>query len=135
MRGKDYAGALGDGVIKGLVKTAIQIEDQAVSNATDSVRTGRLRGSITWAIRNQGSHPRAPADTRDAVSKPHDKYTAHVGTNVEYAPYVEYGTVRFPSGKPYLRPAVDTVRHDMDMEQEIKNALRYEQQNMRRNRG
>lgn len=29
----------------------------------------------------------------------------HIGTNVEYAPYVELGTVRM-SARPYLRPAV-----------------------------
>lgn len=49
------------------------------------VDTGRLRSSISFEV-----------DTRA---------TATVGTNVEYAPYVEYGTSRM-AAQPYLRPAV-----------------------------
>ncbi|MBO8173498.1 MAG: HK97 gp10 family phage protein [Bacillaceae bacterium] len=52
------------------------------------VRTGRLRASI-----HTGRHG------------PLERY---VGTNVEYAPYVEFGTRRM-SAKPYLRPAVKKV--------------------------
>lgn len=50
-----------------------------------SVDTGRLRNSVTHAI-NIGE---------EAV---------YIGTNVEYAPYVELGTSRSKE-KPYLRPA------------------------------
>ena len=35
-----------------------------------------------------------------------------VGTNVEYAPYVEFGT-RHMSAQPYLRPAVEEVRSNI----------------------
>ncbi len=35
--------------------------------------------------------------------------SASVGTNVEYAPYVEYGTSRM-AAKPYLTPAAEAVR-------------------------
>lgn len=49
------------------------------------VDTGRLRNSITHAT---------------------DKDSAYVGTNVEYAPYVELGTSR-TRAQPYLRPAVE----------------------------
>jgi len=49
------------------------------------VDTGRLRNSITHAI------------------SPNEKAT-YIGTNVEYAPYVELGTSRSKE-KPYLRPA------------------------------
>lgn len=44
---------------------------------------GTLRGSITHAV--QGD-------------------SAYVGTNVEYAPYVEMGT-RYMAARPFLRPA------------------------------
>ena len=50
-----------------------------------SVDTGRLRNSVTHAI-DMGE---------EAV---------YIGTNVEYAPYVELGTSRSKE-KPYLRPA------------------------------
>ncbi len=50
------------------------------------VDTGNLRNSIT--------HARM------------DENTEVIGTNVEYAPYVELGTVRM-SARPYLRPAAE----------------------------
>lgn len=48
--------------------------------------TGRLRGSITTNI----------------IST----YSGEVGTNVEYAGWVEYGT-RYQSAQPYFEPAVE----------------------------
>lgn len=52
------------------------------------VDTGRLRASIDVA------------DGRDSNGSYVD-----VGTHVEYAPYVEFGT-RFQSSQPYMRPAI-----------------------------
>jgi len=49
------------------------------------VRTGRLRNSISHS---QGAG------------------VAYIGTNVEYAPYVELGTSR-QKAKPFLRPAAE----------------------------
>lgn len=63
------------------------------------VDTGNLRNSIT--------HQRG------------DNYVA-IGTNVEYAPYVEMGTSRMKA-QPYLRPAVD--EHLTEYEQIIKSSL------------
>lgn len=50
------------------------------------VDTGRLRNSITHAQ--------------------FDENTEVIGTNVEYAPYVELGTMRM-SARPFLRPAAE----------------------------
>ena len=47
------------------------------------VDTGRLRNSISHAVEGD---------------------SAYIGTNVEYAPYVEMGTVR-TRAQPYLKPA------------------------------
>lgn len=52
------------------------------------VRTGRLRASIHAGKERENVH--------------------YVGTNVHYAPYVEFGT-RKMTAKPYLRPAVKKV--------------------------
>ncbi len=52
------------------------------------VDTGNLRKSIDYKV---------------LTSK-----LARVGTNVEYAPHVEFGT-KFWKGKPYLRPALDKL--------------------------
>lgn len=72
---------------------------------------GRLKGSITHATKRERSNPSGPMNkTNDGVSAPTDEWTVHVGTNVEYAPYVEYGT-RYMRARPtprgYLRRAFD----------------------------
>jgi HK97 gp10 family phage protein len=68
---------------------ALVIENAAKQRSP--VRTGNLRRSIH-------TEPARAADGKAA--------TARVGTNVEYAPYVEFGTRRM-SARPYLRPALD----------------------------
>lgn len=52
------------------------------------VDTGRLRSSITWQIQR---------DTQGLL--------AVIGTNVEYARYVELGTIH-TAAQPFLRPAL-----------------------------
>lgn len=54
------------------------------------VRTGNLRSSL---------------EARSAIQT--DERSATVGTNVEYAPYVEYGTSRGMPPRPFLRPAIE----------------------------
>ena len=49
------------------------------------VDTGRLRGSI-------------------AVEEDENKMEVMIGTDVKYAPYVEFGTCKM-AARPYLRPA------------------------------
>lgn len=65
------------------------------------VDTGNLRNSITHAV--EGSE--------DAV---------YVGTDVEYAPYVEMGTRR-TAARPFLRPAA--TEHGAQYRQMLKKAL------------
>jgi HK97 gp10 family phage protein len=62
-------------------------ENNAVMEITalGAVDTGNLRNSITHET---------------------DSDTAYVGTNVEYAPYVEFGTRRYPHERPFLRNAI-----------------------------
>ena len=72
------------------------------------VDTGRLRNSITH--------------------QQYDDYTEVVGTNVEYAPYVELGHHTkggtFVSGKPFLRPAAEghTLEYKNILNTVMKNA-------------
>lgn len=58
-----------------------------------------------------------PVDTgrlRNSISHARDDKSAYIGTNVEYAAYVELGTSRMKA-RPYLRPAaqdnVDEYKH------------------------
>lgn len=64
----------------------LQAEGNAVDEITTlgAVDTGRLRGSI---------------------SHTHDDHNAYIGTNLEYAPYVELGTHKMAS-RPFLRNAI-----------------------------
>lgn len=50
-----------------------------------------------------------PVDTgnlRNSITHTSDDDTAYIGTNVEYAPYVEYGTSR-TKAQPFLKPAAN----------------------------
>lgn len=80
---------MSEAVKKALTEIAIDITRDA--RAIVPVDTGRLKGSITWAVQSQKSNVDSPAISTDGVSAPSDKWTAHVGTNVEYAIPVEYG--------------------------------------------
>ena len=49
-----------------------------------------------------------PVDTgnlRNSITHTRDEKSAYIGTNVEYAPYVELGTSRMKA-QPYLKPSV-----------------------------
>ena len=73
------------------------------AKAACPVRTGNLRNSIT--------HEQM-SDTVEVI-----------GTNVEYAPYVELGTSRM-SARPYLRPAAEghTEEYKEILRRTMKNA-------------
>jgi HK97 gp10 family phage protein len=77
-------------VARELTRRVIRVESAAIRGCP--VDTGRLRSSITHEI---------AADHRGLVGR--------VGTDVEYAPYVEYGTSRSPA-QPYLRPALGAAQ-------------------------
>ena len=65
---------------------AIGITCEAYAKLLCPVDTGRLRNSLTHDVRKE-------------------QECVYVGTNVEYAPYVEMGTSR-SRAQPYLEPAV-----------------------------
>jgi len=73
-----------------LPKAGVEVQKEAVRiiRAKEIIDSGRLRDSIKFKVSN------------DDVK---------VGTNVEYAPYQEYGTYKI-AARPYLRPALDQKR-------------------------
>ena len=79
--------ALDKALVAALEECGLDGERFAKDNLTrnDSVDTGRLRNSVTHQLR----------ESERAV---------YIGTNVEYGPYVEYGTEK-SKPKPFLRPA------------------------------
>lgn len=78
-----------DQVAKVLTAKALRVE--AIAKRLCPVDTGRLRASIT-----------------SEVGKDSDGLYAVVGSDVEYAGYVEFGTSR-NAAQPYLRPALAEV--------------------------
>ena len=74
------------------------VKAQAVSLAP--VDTGRLRSSIGY---------KTPTKTEGDLTVSPRKNEAYVGTNVEYAGHVEFGTRR-AAAQPYLRPAAGVLK-------------------------
>lgn len=79
---KEVLDALNDKIAVALETIGLRAERHAKEYCP--VDTGRLRNSISHAI---------------------DDDSAYIGTNVEYAPYVELGTNK-QRAEPYLKPAV-----------------------------
>jgi len=145
MAKKNYAQAVDVAIIRGLITVAVKIEGDAKLLAP--VDTGRLAGSITYATKKKASGVESPATHSDGVSTPRNKWMAYVGTNVEYAADVEYGTrphsingpvkirgvgwryiKKHPGTKKqsFLRAAIDNNRHGAlrDFKAEIHGGLK-----------
>ena len=97
-----------------LTMLGIQAEKHAKEGITNqgAIDTGLLRNSITWAIGGKRANIR---EYRADRGEKQGSYTetaekrqnpcVFVGTNVEYAAYVEMGTSKMRP-RPYLKPAV-----------------------------
>ena len=92
------------------ISIGLAVEAQAKLLAP--VDTGRLRGSIMLAAYG-GQYRTSPqgngSEATDQIADPSEPGEVHVGTAVEYAPYVEYGTMN-SFAQPFLRPALDIVK-------------------------
>ena len=102
MANHNYDSAMDKAIDAALTKAGIIIEGAAVGLAPRD--TGRLIGSLTWRTSSAESSLSGGAGADDRVSKPGRKWLLHVGTNVHYAPHLEYGT-RKMAKRPFLRPA------------------------------
>lgn len=90
--------ALGEQLGQGMIAIGMTAESNAKQEITKAVydtpesksgyvRTGRLRNSISYGV-----------DTSEPA--------VYIGSNVEYAPYVELGTSKMQA-RPFLKPAVE----------------------------
>ena len=84
-------------VKKALEEIGIEAEGHA-----KEIDTGRLRNSTTWAV--GGENPNASGYSGIAPKK--DEPCVYIGTNVHYAPYIEFGTNKMPA-RAFIRPAVE----------------------------
>ena len=106
--------ALGEQLGQAMIAIGMAAESNAKQEITKSVydtpesksgyvRTGRLRNSITYGV-----------DTAEPA--------VYIGSNVEYAPYVELGTSKM-AARPFLKPAVENyaVEYKDLLEQAMKS--------------
>lgn len=97
---KEVLSALGKAIERGL--EAIGLTAEGYAKKETPVDTGRLRNSISHAT---------------------DKEAAYIGTNVEYAPYVELGSPTVKAHHMLQRAATQhTDEYKKLMEESIKNA-------------
>lgn len=92
---RDIAKAISNGL------EAIGMTAETYAKEDCPVDTGRLRNSITHEV----------SDKEQAV---------YIGTNVEYAPYVELGTSK-QAPRPFLKPAA--TQHSGEYKRIMKDAM------------
>lgn len=128
---KQVLDALEQAVDRALYICGGKAESYAKQNLTDngSVDTGLLRNSITFARGGKNANIDSYSANKGGASgsysgnAPHEgigERAVYIGTNVEYAPFVELGTIR-SHPKPYLRPAAEN--HAEEYKKIIKNEL------------
>ena len=125
-------------VRNGLVAIGLTAETKAKKNITKnkSVDTGRLRNSITYAIAGEKPHvntykankkssgkKKLTTYSYDGIAEGKKNSAVYIGTNVEYAPFVENGS-RNNTPKPFLKPAATEHAEEYKkiMTEAMKNA-------------
>ena len=106
---------------------SIEIHDNS-KEVSDNIKAALLRGLETGGLVAEGDAKKlAQVDTgnlRNSITHDVDNVepAAYIGTNVEYAPYQELGTIHM-AAHPFLKPAVadhaNTYRKII--ENELKN--------------
>jgi len=94
---------------KSVFEAGVSIQGQAVALAPRD--TSRLAGSIIVKTKDDENLNRfsGNAKTEDIISNPIEENVAHVGTNLSYSVYQEFGT-RKMIAQPFLRPAFDLAQ-------------------------
>ena len=106
--GEEVSKKMDIAILSGLTAAAITLEGEIVKKITEMkiVAIGRYRGSITYRTYNGGDEPKSPADGDNGVQSKPTQYEAFIGTNVSYAPYLEFGS-KGRAPRPAIRQAFD----------------------------
>lgn len=106
---------------------SIEVTNSHVDEVLNALQQKRRQVLIEWGITAEGyASDYCPVDTgrlRASISYDTDDDTMYLGTNVEYAPYVELGHAQevgrfvpaigkrlkspYVAGTPFLRPAIE----------------------------
>lgn len=116
-----------EAIKKGVTNALVGLGNIAVTQARYlvPVDTGRLRNSITWKMKNEQGRVGGRVED-DSISAPTEDLQMAFGTNVEYAPYVEFGTDKM-AAKPYIMPAKVKVEREIEkgyVSKKIAQAIR-----------
>ena len=104
----------------------IQFTDNS-KEVSDNIKAALLRAMETCGLVAEGYAKKlAPVDTgnlRNSITHEVDdgEPAAYIGTNVEYAPYVCFGTIHMKA-QPFLKPAV--ADHANEYRKIIENELK-----------
>ena len=105
---------------------SVTIQDHSAEVSAD-IKSALLRGLETCGLVAEGYAKKlAPVDTgnlRNSITHTVDEEepAAYIGTNVEYAPYQELGTIHMKA-QPFLKPAV--ADHANEYRKIIENELK-----------
>jgi HK97 gp10 family phage protein len=97
------------------IKLSISGPGPAPAGDPPGVDTGRLRASIStnWSGSGMDSgNVGSQALTEDGIDQPErraDKFVVRVGSRVEYASWLEWGT-RKMAARPFIRPSLDRLK-------------------------
>lgn len=116
---KKFRKVVEDEAMRRLVKVGFMVEREAKHLAP--VDTGRLRASISTNWTDSGKETGKVGKAAgakilkgkkgvpvDGIGRPSEKFTVVVGTRVQYAPKLEFGS-SFQRAQPFLRPALRGV--------------------------
>ena len=106
---------------------SVEIHDNS-KEVSEDIKAALLRGLETCGLVAEGYAKKlAPVDTgnlRNSITHTVDEEepSAYIGTNVEYAPYQELGTIHMKA-QPFLKPAVSANANTYRkiIENELKN--------------
>ena len=105
---------------------SVEINDNS-KEVSDNIKAALLRGLETCGLVAEGYAKKlAPVDTgnlRNSITHTVDEEepAAYIGTNVEYAPYQELGTIHM-AAQPFLKPAA--ADHANEYRKIIENELK-----------
>lgn len=140
---REMSGEVRDEVSKAVIGTALDLRDDVIKSirqpGTGRTYThhfftnskGRLRQGKKRAAPHTASAPGMPpaSDTgrliQTIVFERINELTASVGSNLAYATYLEYGTLKI-APRPFFRPAVERIRDTFNrrLEAAISGAIR-----------
>ena len=88
----------------------IEVVNSHVDEVIDALHRQKAKVLEEWGLIGEAyASDYCPVDTgrlRASITHDRDDDTMYLGTNVEYAPYVEMGTERMQA-QPFLRPAIE----------------------------